>query len=666
MARTQLGAAAALDLHRISHYLARQPQGQAVDTDHIAECRALNNLGPGSSGACGRNVSPDPPSPDSTSSNNTKFGDGDPFQLFSCKETAQVSPLKSLFGNARIGSASQGQMAVAQASAAAAYSRAATHVPEDAANHSPNVEVVGHGASLGGAPAPKAPGTKPKAAPAAPPMKRGPPDEWEVAPARRDAPGRRAYQRGSEQRVRETEQDVSGLKEAIAEYHKDKWSAQGERCFHAHLAWWARRCDANHLEPWPLTVHKVIIMGALLKAGRYRAFKQYMSSLRQRHVQLGHSWSDQLQQEWSKCQRSCGRHIGPPKKASTFPLEKLARIPDTFDSPGGPDLPCCARSASLVGAWRGLGEIELSTLRIKQVEFGPGPGCGTVNLELAASKTDHMALGKVRGHGCSCPSLGCPVRAVKRLHEYTSNHYHTTGQDGLGEAPLVLSSSGGFCEKDQIRHALVCVANVLGVKSKPTAHAMRAIGAQAMARAGLPLWKIQLFLRWGSSAVLGYLDEAPLAKSHSLAREVSEGLDLAELREDLLSTLAERVKDLTTKFLKSDLDQFVRDALEEKCIHVGAGSHHTSTREAMEELGPEMLEATLQGVQAHLQSTPAASLESHGPPIKFVLNADPNSRKVHRVKSSTKTFCGWPWAAHPLHRIVGDKHDYEVCRTCCK
>ena len=84
-----------------------------------------------------------------------------------------------------------------------------------------------------------------------------------------------------------------------------------------------------------------------------------------------------------------------------------------------------------------------------------------------------------------------------------------TYKDDLSDAPLVLSPTGGFCKKEQIRATLEAVATYLGQKEMPTAHALRGIGAQAMVRAGMPVWKIQLFMRWGSSAVLGYLAEAP-------------------------------------------------------------------------------------------------------------------------------------------------------------
>eukprot|EP00971_Amphidinium_carterae_P112220 2222827-Amphidinium_carterae.1 len=60
-----------------------------------------------------------------------------------------------------------------------------------------------------------------------------------------------------------------------------------------------------------------------------------------------------------------------------------------------------------------LREIELATARRNQVELRDGPGCGIAVVDLPVSKTDFQALGKKRAHGCACPSLLCPVAAMR-------------------------------------------------------------------------------------------------------------------------------------------------------------------------------------------------------------------------------------------------------------
>ena len=60
-------------------------------------------------------------------------------------------------------------------------------------------------------------------------------------------------------------------------------------------------------------------------------------------------------------------------------------------------------------------------------------------------------------------------------------------------------------------------------------HSLRVTGAQALARAGVDLWAIQLLVRWGSSAVLGYVQAVPLERSSSWARRAAQGLSLEQV-----------------------------------------------------------------------------------------------------------------------------------------
>ena len=49
--------------------------------------------------------------------------------------------------------------------------------------------------------------------------------------------------------------------------------------------------------------------------------------------------------------------------------------------------------------------------------------------------------------------------------------------------------------------------------------------------------EIQLFLRWVSSAVLGYIRDAPLVQNKYFAREVAEGLNLLEFTDSVRQRL---------------------------------------------------------------------------------------------------------------------------------
>eukprot|EP00969_Alexandrium_andersonii_P109743 4840998-Alexandrium_andersonii.AAC.1 len=50
-----------------------------------------------------------------------------------------------------------------------------------------------------------------------------------------------------------------------------------------------------------------------------------------------------------------------------------------------------------------------------------------------------------------------------------------------------------------------------------------------MALAGYEVWKTQLFLRWGSSAVMCYVREAPLAASTQFSRMATRSISVQAL-----------------------------------------------------------------------------------------------------------------------------------------
>jgi len=89
--------------------------------------------------------------------------------------------------------------------------------------------------------------------------------------------------------------------------------------------------------------------------------------------------------------------------------------------------------------------------------------------------------------------------------------------------------------KDRVMHAVRAVAATAGTRTTHTlpdgtakqrfcGHVMRVAGAQAFARADIPLNIIQLIGRWGSKAVERYVQDAPLAVSHRLALRVTSQL----------------------------------------------------------------------------------------------------------------------------------------------
>eukprot|EP00971_Amphidinium_carterae_P184402 3660891-Amphidinium_carterae.1 len=148
---------------------------------------------------------------------------------------------------------------------------------------------------------------------------------------------------------------------------------------------------------------------------RYTYYRLY--AMKKEHVKRGFSWTDALELELRDGVRSCERGIGPPRKAKPLGLDVFAALGSLEPLvPGGPVLPGVG---CLVTFWWLLREVEMSTATRRQVVLADGTGCGIATLLLPVSKTDQLALGAERTHGCSCPSSLCPVAAVRRLLQHS-------------------------------------------------------------------------------------------------------------------------------------------------------------------------------------------------------------------------------------------------------
>ena len=100
------------------------------------------------------------------------------------------------------------------------------------------------------------------------------------------------------------------------------------------------------------------------------------------------------------------------------------------------------------------------------------------------------------------------------------------------ESPLFPTGSCDFPTKDSVVRAWQLIGDKYGsIGGKLTGHMARVFGARRMALANIELWRIQIFGRWGSTAVLTYIKEAPVAPQTRLAESIARGLDLAAVQE---------------------------------------------------------------------------------------------------------------------------------------
>ena len=101
-----------------------------------------------------------------------------------------------------------------------------------------------------------------------------------------------------------------------------------------------------------------------------------------------------------------------------------------------------------------------------------------------------------------------------------------------------------------------------------TGHALRPTGAQFMARLGIDFYKIQLFCRWGSEAILRYLREVPLEDSDQwLAASLSVGE---------VMTHSARALDMQTDHPKSrKMVKAIQNALETRSTQILQSANQT-------------------------------------------------------------------------------------------
>jgi len=188
-----------------------------------------------------------------------------------------------------------------------------------------------------------------------------------------------------------------------------------------------------------------------------------------------------------------------------------------------------------------------------------------------------------------------------------------------------------------------------GLRQRFGEHVLRVAGAQFLARSGLDLILIQLFARWGSNAVLRYVQDAPLELQGGVAIRAAAGAvkdcgrRLAEIQADVASArsadLEAKVLEALSSALEKDnvrayVDKIVHDALVSR-----AASEQATTK--VEEL-----------------------------PRLFVKNKA--TKKVHQAlvfghdspPESWQTFCGWQFGAakHEVAKKLG--RETNLCRDC--
>lgn len=285
---------------------------------------------------------------------------------------------------------------------------------------------------------------------------------------------------------------------------------------------------------FPPSLLSVRALAATLKRGGYRSAESYLLLYKSECERRGVPYTADLLRVHRDCVRSCLRGLGGPVRALALPFERLGELSVGEDGPWNTGGPVGPAAAVIAGAWFLTREVELSTTRAALVTLrGSSPEDFCVEWRLPASKSDPQALGVARSHGCACGGsspAGCPYHAVesqlRRLRRLFPEKWSNEKCDM--NLPLFPDVEGGTVSKESMTNTLVEAASRLGVplassdgSARISGHTLRRTGAQGFARLGVDTWAIQLLGRWGSAAVLDYIQEVPLERSTKWARSAA-------------------------------------------------------------------------------------------------------------------------------------------------
>ena len=125
----------------------------------------------------------------------------------------------------------------------------------------------------------------------------------------------------------------------------------------------------------------------------------------------------------------------------------------------------------------------------------------------------------------------CPFHAMAKLLKTLEEEFPEKGDEGA--ALLFPNRQGHHASKEAavrgIREVMERLKEPLirtdgnGKESQRFGeHVMRVAGAQFFARRGVELFLIQLYARWGSAAILKYVQEAPLGSQAQVAQRLAK------------------------------------------------------------------------------------------------------------------------------------------------
>lgn len=357
------------------------------------------------------------------------------------------------------------------------------------------------------------------------------------------------------------------------------------------------------------------------KRGGYRSASLYFSTARKEHIMQYGALSQDLEIIIKDVTRSIERGQGPSKLKDSFNLRDLANIDLTQES----EEFRIDFNMVVLGCFFLTREIELSATLRRHVRLDENRL--TVSWTLPATKTCTQGELTERTHKCMCKTLPpqlFPYHCMADTLILTSPAFERT-DDG----PLFFE---GYTHMSKA-YTIDAIRTVLKKANIPTqregaegtverfhGHCLRISGSQALIRMGFNTTLVMLLGRWGSQAILRYIQDSPLQELIDVDAE-SEARERGEPKSSMEPEL---------KKLKAD-QKTVKEAVQ-------------SLQQRCEELAQEV---------AELNSTPpyVVCKKAHRP--------DPRERELPPLAWNTR--CGWRYGTSKFTR---SKAAHDLCRKC--
>jgi len=181
--------------------------------------------------------------------------------------------------------------------------------------------------------------------------------------------------------------------------------------------------------------------------------------------------------------------------------------------------PIFPKQASVLGSLWILREIELAWAAVGDITIDETGK--TASWFLPVSKTDARAKACTRSWGCTCNTMSvsiCPYHVMLMYLTDLRKFFEGTDYIVKDETPLFPDYKGEVIKKTGAVAGLELVVGKAGERVTDSAgrrrfggHSMRVTGSRFWAGMGLEVFKIQIFARWGSTVILRYVADVPIA-----------------------------------------------------------------------------------------------------------------------------------------------------------